>query len=77
MLSQISYSEPTEECGADKKLIFIIVPGYTGDHKSPYVLHLAQTLAAANVWYVASLVNIFFIELTKTFTAFSYGTFYR
>jgi len=47
---EVSYSEPTEDCGIDKKLIFIIVPGYTGDHKSPYVLHLAETLAKCNVW---------------------------
>ncbi|XP_063684220.1 phospholipase ABHD3-like [Bolinopsis microptera] len=47
---EISYTEPTEECGVDKKLIFIIVPGYTGDHKSPYILQLAETLADANVW---------------------------
>lgn len=49
---EISYTEPTPECGVDKGLIFIIVPGYMGDHRSQYCLSLAETLVKTDVWPV-------------------------
>lgn len=45
---QISYTEP--DCKGDKKMIFFIVPGYIGDHKSYYVQHIAETLFNIDVW---------------------------